>query len=100
MYGFIGFLVALLAALWVFSDARSRGKGRFESLLWLIGTLLLLIIFLPLWLFVRPQKSYGISVLGKAALCAHCGKYYEGVPAFCPNCGESLGRPKKILIDT
>ena len=24
------------------------------------------------------------------ALCAHCGKYYEGSPKFCPNCGHAL----------
>jgi hypothetical protein len=25
----------------------------------------------------------------RASLCIHCGKYYEGNPSFCPNCGKS-----------
>ena len=29
-------------------------------------------------------------VLDKALLCASCGKYYTGSPAYCPNCGKSL----------
>jgi hypothetical protein len=24
------------------------------------------------------------------ALCPHCGKYYEGTPKFCPNCGKAV----------
>ena len=27
-----------------------------------------------------------------ATLCAHCGKYYEGAPNFCPNCGQAVSR--------
>lgn len=25
-----------------------------------------------------------------ATLCIHCGKYYEGTPRFCPNCGQPV----------
>ena len=24
------------------------------------------------------------------SLCPHCGKYYEGTPRFCPNCGQPV----------
>lgn len=87
MFGFIGFLVALGVAFWVFSDAKARGKGTGEAFLWFLGTLFLLIIFLPFWLLVRPKRVYGVAVIDKPTLCARCGKYYEGAPAFCPNCG-------------
>lgn len=25
-----------------------------------------------------------------AKLCRECGKYYDGTPSFCPNCGKSI----------
>lgn len=86
----IGALIAFFAGLWVFSDARSRGKSNGGAFLWLLGTWIILIVFLPLWLFVRPKKTFEVSVVDKPTMCVSCGKYYEGTPAFCPNCGESL----------
>ena len=49
-----GLLIAVAAAGWVFYDARKRGKGYGGAFLWSLGTFLILIIFLPLWLFFRP----------------------------------------------
>jgi hypothetical protein len=31
------------------------------------------------------------SVRQSARLCNECGKYYEGAPRFCPNCGKTIG---------
>ncbi|TLM69246.1 MAG: hypothetical protein FDZ69_00300 [Deltaproteobacteria bacterium] len=90
MFEFIGFLVALCLAFWVFSDAKARGKTTGGAFLWFLGTLLLLIVFLPLWLFIRPKKTHEVIVVGKPTLCVHCGKYYEGTPTFCPNCGQQM----------
>lgn len=90
MFEFIGFLVALAVAFWVFSDARARGKSTGGAFLWFLGTLLLLIVFLPLWLILRPKKEFAFKVIDKPTLCIHCGKYYEGAPAFCPNCGGKV----------
>lgn len=86
----IGLFIAFIVALWVFSDAKARGKSGGSAFLWFLGTFILLIIFLPLWLIVRPKLSSEFVVTEKPKLCAHCGKYYEGIPSFCPNCGESL----------
>lgn len=90
MFEFIGFLVALGAAFWVFSDAKARGVSGGKAFLWFLGTLFLLIVFLPLWLIIRPKKTFEVEVIAKPVLCAHCGKYYEAAPAFCPNCGGAV----------
>jgi hypothetical protein len=74
----------------VFSDAKSRGKSTVGAFIWSLLTFMLLIVFLPLWLIVRPKKSFGVSVIEKPTLCVNCGKYYEGIPSFCPNCGKAM----------
>jgi energy-coupling factor transporter transmembrane protein EcfT len=89
MMGFIGALITFFIALWVFSDARSRGKSNGVSFLWFVGTWFLVILFSPLWLFVRPSKFYIDSSIDKSRNCV-CGRSYEGSPAFCQNCGNSL----------
>ena len=86
----IGLFIALLIAAWVFSDARSRGVSSGPAFLWFLGTLLLLIVFLPLWFYFRPKMESEIIIADKPKLCANCGKYYEGIPIFCPNCGHSM----------
>lgn len=80
----LGFGIALIVAGWVYSDAKDRGSS--SPGLWAIGVFALLIVFLPLYFFMRPSKRQSLSV----RLCPFCGKYYDGEPAFCPNCGANL----------
>ena len=68
------FLISLFAAAWVFSDAREQGKGNAVAFLWCLGTQLLLIVFLPLWLIVRHERYRNILVVERPVRCAHCGK--------------------------
>lgn len=42
--------------VWVFRDARSRYPGPGLPLLWAALVFLVLIVFLPLYLFIRPPK--------------------------------------------
>jgi hypothetical protein len=49
-------ILTLLAAAWVFFDARERGKGIVVAFLWCLGTQLLPIIILPLWIIKRPER--------------------------------------------
>jgi len=79
---FAGFAIALLAGAWVYKDAQKRGSA--SALGWAIGTVGLLIVFLPLWLVIRPPLS--------TSLCARCEKHYHGDASFCPNCGQRLVR--------
>ena len=81
----IGVLIAFFVAFWVYNDAKERGSS--SPLGWSIGVFLLLIVFLPLYLIMRPAKKIVIS---NPQLCKFCGKYYESNPDFCPNCGKNL----------
>lgn len=49
-----GLLVALAAAAWVLYDGRRRGLAWIRAFFWSLATFLVLIVFLPLWLFMRP----------------------------------------------
>ncbi|XER13753.1 hypothetical protein SATMO3_40060 [Sporomusa aerivorans] len=75
--------IPILAAAWVYSDAKSCGSS--SPKLWAIGVFGLLIIFLPLYFIMRPSKKSRV-----VKLCPYCGKYYKGIPTFCPNCGKHL----------
>ncbi len=77
-------LILLIATGWVYSDAKERGSSSPAG--WAIGVLALMIIFLPLYLIMRPSKA----VKNAFDLCPFCGKYYESRPTFCPNCGHGL----------
>jgi 4-amino-4-deoxy-L-arabinose transferase-like glycosyltransferase len=50
----IGFALAAAAAYWVYQDAKDRNMN---EVLWAVGTFLLLIIVLPLYLIMRKPKS-------------------------------------------
>ena len=80
----IGVLILLVTTGWVYSDAKDRGSS--SPGLWAFGTLCLLIVFLPLYLMMRPSKNKIMAT----SLCPFCGKYYENNPPFCPNCGKDL----------
>jgi hypothetical protein len=86
-------LIPLLTGFWVYTDAVKRGKSSGVSLLWGIGVFLILIVFLPIWLITRPNLEDSGMVFTQQKepkLCSHCGKYYDGSPAYCPNCGHEL----------
>jgi len=92
-----GLLIAAVVAFFVAIDAKKRGMN---AVGWGIGTFALMIIFLPLYFIMRKpilnqtaaQPLYPPPYpTGPANLCATCGKYYGGTPAFCPNCGAQQG---------
>lgn len=82
--------IPLVVAAWVFSDAVSRGKDNGTAILWFLGVFLLLIVFLPLWFISRPKKESEVVIVKESKICQECGKYFEGTPSFCPNCGEPV----------
>ena len=98
---FAGFAIALLAGVWVYNDARKRGSA--SALGWAIGTVGLLIVFLPLWLIIRPhyQHHYAPVVKSTIMVAYHfarivdkdwCGcNSYSGLgPLNCPQRGDIL----------
>jgi hypothetical protein len=70
----IYFLLSLFAAALVFYDAKMRGRDNAVAFLWCLGTQLLVIVFLPLWLWGRPEKYPAIQIVERPTRCAHCGK--------------------------
>ncbi len=68
------FLISLFAAAWVFYDAKSRGKSNAVSFLWCLGTQLLLLVFLPAWLLLRPNSHPSVMIVENPVRCAHCGR--------------------------
>ena len=82
----IFYFVELLLACWVYHDAKTRGSS--SPFLWAVGVFIFFIIFLPLYLLMRPSKIE--TVTRTPLLCPHCGKYYEPPVNFCPNCGKEL----------
>jgi hypothetical protein len=49
----IAIVIDLLIAIWVYRDAQGRGMN---AILWAIGTFLLCIVFLPLYLIMRKPR--------------------------------------------
>lgn len=56
-------ILTVIAAAWVFFDARERGKGIIVAFLWCLGTQLLPIIVFPLWLIKRPEQLQKVIVV-------------------------------------
>lgn len=52
----IGLVIGVALAVWVYIDAEKRGMS---AIGWSIGTFLLCIIFLPLYLIIRKPKIVG-----------------------------------------
>ncbi|MEN2984185.1 MAG: hypothetical protein ABDH25_04075 [Dictyoglomaceae bacterium] len=86
----LGILISIISAIWVYKDAKRRGKVGSSAFWWAFGTFLIWIIFLPLWLIERPKLPHEISSNDLPKLCPHCGKYYDGNPFYCPYCGKKL----------
>src|SRR5215469_8797164 len=105
-FGF-GFLIALLIAIWVATDANKRGMN---GVLWAIGVFFLCIVFLPIFLIVRKpllaQQPYGYPPpesqppyspppppppTGAAQqFCSNCGAPINPGVKFCGNCGKPV----------
>ena len=85
---FIGLMLAAAVAIWVYTDAIKRGCKTLTAIGWMLGVFLLMIVFLPLYLFMRSKQGKQVDILTP---CKYCGKYYENTPLYCPNCGHKVG---------
>ncbi len=112
MQMFALFLTAMVA-LWVVNDARTRGVNAWSAFWWGFGTLMALIVVLPMWFILRPKLKNGaqldssdasnnlfprVPIPGvqdapsstRSKICDHCGKFYIGQYAHCPHCGAPI----------
>lgn len=105
--GLLVVLVVILTTLWVTIDA-SANRVPVDSkpyslnngaLAWFFSCALLWIVTFPYYWVKRsqvlsqrrrlPTQNVAYARMSTPKLCIHCGKYYEGDPNFCPNCGQS-----------
>jgi len=83
-------IIPLIIAWWVATDARKRGYSKSASLVWFLGVWLALIVFLPLYLILRPKTPRQGELGGETRVCPYCGKFYKGEISYCPYCGQRL----------
>jgi hypothetical protein len=62
---FLGFLVAVALAFWVYHDAKRRGKNPGKALAWATGVLLLWIVFCPSGYLSGPRSVLRKRLLGR-----------------------------------
>lgn len=97
----LGFLLAAIAAYWVYNDARGRGHDISTALLWAVGTLAAMIIFLPLYLLfgrkrpMKPRRNDDIidveaTPVEETIKCPMCTNRVKEEFKACPYCGFTL----------
>ena len=91
-----GLAIAAVVAAWVVYDAMRRGKSSGNALLWGLGVVLLLIVFLPLYLYLRSKEKPAIAAKTDLTLCRYCGMNTAGDPAYCPHCAKQLKGAEEI----
>ncbi|EAX47751.1 conserved hypothetical protein [Thermosinus carboxydivorans Nor1] len=101
----ISFIIGFIAAYWVYNDARSRGHELGTALLWSLGTLAMLIVFLPLYLLIgrkqamkntkrqEPVIDVEATPVNDQIHCPMCGAKVKEDYKVCPYCGYTL-KPK------
>jgi hypothetical protein len=83
MLTLFGLLIAGLVAVWVYQDARDRGAH--QPGLWAVGTFLLMILVLPMWLLTRPAKGSG-----SLRACPHCAESIQYAATVCRFCHRDV----------
>ena len=101
----IGLLIAALAAYWVFTDCKKYGHPTSTAALWAVGTLAMMIVFLPLYLFFgrkpylkksgHDERTIDVEAIAveDAIFCPMCGKTVKEEFKVCPYCSYTL-KPK------
>ena len=96
-----GILIASLAGIWVFFDARKRGSEPATAAMWAVGTVALLFVVLPLYLLVgrkaaikpiRRQEVIDVEAIPveDVIYCPMCGGKGKDDYIVCPHCSHTL----------
>jgi hypothetical protein len=89
-------LITLIISLWVYLDSQKRGYSVTKGLMWAVLVFMMMIVFLPLYLYtsrrkgIRKPEEAESAPIPTAPNCFYCGKPYNGDPRTCPNCGQNL----------
>jgi hypothetical protein len=76
-------VLSIIIPIWIFGNAKDRGKSNTEAFYWAIGGFFLQIIIIPIWFGVRPK----IGSEG-AGMCPTCKTILIRDPVCCPTCGH------------
>ena len=100
-------IIILLTSFWVYFDAKSlqkykgsdRGVGNTSPGMWFVGSLLLWILFYPLYLvqkyrYLKNRMGKKSPKSKKMILCHSCEKQISRNALNCPECGEINLPPK------
>ena len=100
----ISMFIGILTAFFVYNDAKRRGNGAITSVLWSVGSIVMPIVILPLYLLVgrkiKQQKQYDTSdvidieatVVEETINCSMCGRNLAEDFVVCPYC-QAPNRP-------
>lgn len=92
MIATFGFIISFVAAYWVYYDARGRGHDLGTAMLWSLGTLAALVIFLPLYLLLGrkqpPMSKTGRSRREEIIIDVEAAPVEETM--HCPMCGGKV----------
>lgn len=80
----MGFLLALLLAGWVYYDARRRGEP--QPGLWALGTVVMAIVVLPMWLVRRPP----LTTAATTRPCPYCAESIKPDATVCRFCQRDV----------
>lgn len=94
----LSYLVALIllgaVASWVYQDGLRRGLTSGTALFWSVMSLLCMILFLPLYLVIRPKlPGDGLVVGAGFRVCPRCNLANPSDCNFCKDCGTGLRYP-------
>jgi len=98
----VGILLAAAIAIWVRADAKKRGLKSSSATGWAVGVFLLLIVFLPLYLWSRrknaPQSTTSPTPVAPIAgvPCRYCGYQNADNADYCGKCGRQLRSSTEI----
>ncbi|PQV64140.1 hypothetical protein B1R32_107166 [Abditibacterium utsteinense] len=95
-------MVAGGVAGWVRFDAQKRGFKAGAAIGWSVGVFLVMIVFLPLYLWARrnsplPEGALQTPLAPIAGVpCPYCGYENAGSPDYCAKCGRQLRSSTEI----
>lgn len=88
-------IIGLLAAFWVYRDAQKYGYSKNIALLWAMGNIFMVLLFLPLYLLMgrKPQMHSNRRVEEKTI---DAEATFHGVMRDCPMCAKKVQEDFKV----